>query len=1370
MEQEGKRGHSNFSCVRGCPRKEGRKSEGPFFFFVVAVSVFLVLTGAGEGAAMSGVQVYEAKRIRLLYAQGWIRQYQCLNAVTLKACFGWGGDVETRMITDGRVFFEAGIAELPNEFPNRRDELARYDVVAVNQFGYGWIYRGWRGDRYVPYQLTPAQQALLKEYVELGGGLVWMGGLEEAYGDGPLAGLLPVHVRSLRPGDGTEREGLTLVCDDRKHPAMVGIPWDTFTFPRIRLEASPKPQAKVLLKDGQDQPLIAVREAGAGKVLFFAPPWGKGNACEMGQRWRYAGQFWSQAVRWLAGVQVSPVVASLSLRYAKVNPAAMEVRLGLAGLAPAFRGQALLRLLDPQNRVLAEKSEPVGPADSLKYLLPITAGLALDGRYYLRVELLDGRGELIHRAEQPLDVVPSLRIRVTTAVHHYRRGQKLTVQLHLANHTAKPLAPLTTTLAVRDKHGRAVWTHTDRADLPPERPRDTRYEVDSRAWACGDYGIVAHVESADRSVSAESRPWDVKIIPARYPGKDFSSFVVSFVTNIKRDVFSHKYLVRLLKGLRVNCAEQVWYAGQAPPVDYFEASAGEGMACRLHAAVGAPVARKPMVSSDGKESKDRFCFNAMLADKAWREAVARALAEKCDLARALIPSLSDIQGIPIDEPNWGGQGFCYCAVCAESFRAEYGLAPPKGDADPRALATWHRFRNRSLGRWGQFYAHAIRRHLPGAVFDPSSCLLQHPLLGNFALGAGYLRDFSECADAAGTWGFVNHPEYPLLHAANHLAHLYAMLRPRGGGPLILGHQMFPPWWGDLSLKRLRKQSYLALGYGVRGVSYYPLDELIWVRPYLDEVKRLNAFYEKYGPLFVKVQRVQPRVAVLYSFTDMASRRHADLTARSAVAGYMALVHAGFPADIVYEEDVLEDRIEPYQALFLFEARQLPDEVMAKLARHIQRGKRVWVDSETKVSIPGARPLGVCFAEVLKDPQAAGVGLWVLTDKTVSAAYERLLGRLDEACAIERPLVTDHRAVLPFCLTSGKGAYLLLVNQDDDTGHRVTVRVNAGHELTCAFDLSSGERIPCEPLPSGAQFKTDIAPGHGRYLVALPDTPTHLTVLAERAGDEVALRTELRGVGGAPVSAALPLRISVRDPRGHERTEYGGYRAAENGRCLEKFQLAANDPEGTWVVCVEDLLTGKTARARFVLGALEQSATEPAAPLPKVSLAPEVQVSGPALPSGQAADILKRIEQTLKEGKAAAISFEMAEKVTDALRGAFQAQASQEQLLVLPFTVGALTEQRTYLLVVNPKPYMPNGDSVFLRLHGELWDLLLDEPAVVDTQGRMTVFAPWLEPGQAKFFELRVTRRPRSDGNLGRDPNAAESVYITVGARNRIHTN
>jgi hypothetical protein len=460
---------------------------------------------------------------------------------------------------------------------------------------------------------------------------------------------------------------------------------------------------------------------------------------------------------------------------------------------------------------------------------------------------------------------------------------------------------------------------------------------------------------------------------------------------------------------------------------------------------------------------------------------------------------------------------------------------------------------------------------------------------------------------------------------------------------------------------------------------------------------------------------------------------------------MALVQAGYPADMVYEEDVLEDLIGQYEVLFLFDVRQLPEEVVARLARHVRRGKVVCVDSETKVHIPGATPLGASPAEVRKDPQATGLGVFVLTDRTVSPAYERLLARLEQVCAahgLDRPVATDSRAVVPFGLHSDSGHYVVLVNVEDDRPHRVTVRLNPDPRLRVIFDLCSGEQIPCERDQGGLRFQTEISPGNGRYLVALPDAPARVMISLGRPryqrGESVRLTLALHGQTGAPIAAALPLRISVCDPRGDERPEYGGYRATEQGVCVERFTLAANDPEGTWVVHAEDLLTGQRAQASFVVGArpANQAGLERERPLATVSLAAEIRVPGPTTNGRLTAGLQTAIQRILNDEKASTVTFDLAEKIADAVQASLGGQEGEE-LLVIPFRVRAGRE-RSYLLVFNPRSYLPNSDSVFLPLNGQtadLWDVFLGERAAVDTQGQATVFAPVVEPGQARIFEL-----------------------------------
>ncbi len=141
-------------------------------------------------------------------------------------------------------------------FPQTYEELFKYDVVVLCNVGaYGLQYEG---------------RAVLKDFVEAGGGLVVLGGLY-TLGQGNMAGtyfdeLLPV---TLGAGGEVERAPAPLILKaGTGAPAFGALPWAGGPAVYWRHRVTPKPGAATPLLAGAD-PALVTAAVGKGRVAVF---------------------------------------------------------------------------------------------------------------------------------------------------------------------------------------------------------------------------------------------------------------------------------------------------------------------------------------------------------------------------------------------------------------------------------------------------------------------------------------------------------------------------------------------------------------------------------------------------------------------------------------------------------------------------------------------------------------------------------------------------------------------------------------------------------------------------------------------------------------------------------------------------------------------------------------------------------------------------------------------------------------------------------------------------------------------------------------------------------------------------------------------
>lgn len=193
--------------------------------------------------------------------------------------------------------------EVAESFPALPAEYAAYDVIVLSDVGADTILlhpETWlRGKR------TPNRLSTLAEWVRGGGGLLMAGGYMSFQGIGGKARYRGTPVEAVLPAridpwdDRVETpEGAVARVERPEHPVLAGIggQWPAL-LGYNRFAATD--DAVVLAKVGDD-PLLALREIGAGRTAAWASDIGPHWCPEEFVQWPGYERLFTQLVRWLA--------------------------------------------------------------------------------------------------------------------------------------------------------------------------------------------------------------------------------------------------------------------------------------------------------------------------------------------------------------------------------------------------------------------------------------------------------------------------------------------------------------------------------------------------------------------------------------------------------------------------------------------------------------------------------------------------------------------------------------------------------------------------------------------------------------------------------------------------------------------------------------------------------------------------------------------------------------------------------------------------------------------------------------------------------------------------------------------------------------
>ncbi len=208
-----------------------------------------------------------------------------------------------------------GVTHLTNdeaisEFPRTAEELSQYDAVLISdcECEVLSLFPFWVAG--TPLPRTNRLRAI-RDYVKNGGGLMMVGGWssfsgrfgQAGYYDTPVEEALPVYCLKGLDDRVETPEGVKVTVQDKAHPIMRGIPWETGPVFEGFNKIIPKEGAQVVATIGDEEiehPLLVTWEYGKGRAAAFSsdcsPHW-----AEYFQPWEYYGAFWVQAVQWLSG-------------------------------------------------------------------------------------------------------------------------------------------------------------------------------------------------------------------------------------------------------------------------------------------------------------------------------------------------------------------------------------------------------------------------------------------------------------------------------------------------------------------------------------------------------------------------------------------------------------------------------------------------------------------------------------------------------------------------------------------------------------------------------------------------------------------------------------------------------------------------------------------------------------------------------------------------------------------------------------------------------------------------------------------------------------------------------------------------------------
>jgi len=395
-----------------------------------------------------------------------------------------------------------------------------------------------------------------------------------------------------------------------------------------------------------------------------------------------------------------------------------------------------------------------------------------------------------------------------------------------------------------------------------------------------------------------------------------------------------------------------------------------------------------------------------------------------------------------------------------------------------------------------------------------------------------------------------------------------------------------------------------------------VDEYIRPQETIDAIKTFSqGVMQPFGQVFRKLKTTPRRVAVLDSWASRVygkcPRPYNHYQNYFIYNFYILLNMAHLPADVIFEETILDTGLDKYDMLVMPCCDTLPESVYRKVCEFEKAGGKVVADQWLRADVPNVVKFDFDFSYRKKvNANAINKGFqfasnedtvfkaeWESQKTTgVSAEEDRdiiekycaqLRETLDASC--EREVDCDTPRILLNRLDCGEVKYLSLVNDNRTYDERVgqykailskgvpqkaliTWNQLTGKEVL--YDLIAGKKMDCVCLVAGEiSFEVTLPASGGTLIAAMPE---------ELASVEISRSENVFNILIPNAKGAIPLAVNIIDPNGMIN-ELSGYFTLIEGNVEIPFTLALDDVPGKWCISVTNLCNNETVEKELNLG-------------------------------------------------------------------------------------------------------------------------------------------------------------------------------------------
>lgn len=557
----------------------------------------------------------------------------------------------------------------------------------------------------------------------------------------------------------------------------------------------------------------------------------------------------------------------------------------------------------------------------------------------------------------------------------------------------------------------------------------------------------------------------------------------------------------------------------------------------------------------------------------------------------------------------GGQQEAFQRLAKLGYEDKYGVNPaelvkdiarfterPKSRRDLKALDayfSWYRFLEEGWASMNRRLQAASKRVLPSLRNTT-----RHRVWGtpgySFDGEHGYIPTVLESLDIAGLVTYSdNAGGWPLTHAMMADAYGFDPKKPR--------YLTIPFAISSDNGEYLQQNFFSGLSQMIHGAGFYAQPGLDpngpWTRVAEGNRDLFTGIVRRYGDLFLELEPGYRQVAIHYSWRGQMLSPHKGLAtvAHKTEGLWISCIRAGFPADLLYDEDIAAGRGGDYRVVLVpgieFE-QELSEEILGRLRELIAAGKTVVVEKGSKLDLEGVVVMDDTEWDEYYQPLYQSAGWDHELERTfelsehLTRKLKRFLGRY------VRPAAEHNMTVGPDWLRNDETWYLVVPNFEDPMFsylHRQRLVAPTLQTLTVydkppvCYDALEMKPVEVQREGDALKFDADLRHASGKLYAFLPRSVGGLALACTSnpsPGQDLAVGVEVVDDGGTRLRGAFPIELRLIDPKGRETVRY---RAAAP-MLQEQFRIPINAAAGEWKLVARELLAGNEAEHKFKLSA------------------------------------------------------------------------------------------------------------------------------------------------------------------------------------------